>query len=142
MIWPPSNAISIRTRSDSATCNHLRENAVDGIRVDERDLEAEETRPRTLVDQICARAGELDQRRIEIGHLVGHMVHPGPSLREEAADGRVFSEWLEELDATLADADRRRTDSLIRHRRAVLDPRAEQPLVRGEGRVEVLDRDS
>jgi hypothetical protein len=69
-------------------------------------------------------------------------MHSGPSLGEEAADGRVFAEWLEELDATLADTDRRRTDSLILHRRAMLDPSAEQPLVRSEGRVEVFDRDS
>ena len=115
---------------------------MDGIRVDERDLEAEETRSRALVDQICAHAGKFGQRDIEVAHLVGHVVHPRPSLREEAADGRVLAEWLEELDATLADTDRRRTNSLILHRRAMLDPRAEQPLVRGEDRVEVLDRDS
>jgi len=69
------------------------------------------------------------------------VVHPGTSLREETADGRVLAEWLEQLDAALADADRRRADALIFHRRAVLDLRAEQPLVGREGRVEVLDRD-
>ena len=40
-ICPPSRPISIRTKS-SATRNHLRENAVDGIGMDERDLEPEE----------------------------------------------------------------------------------------------------
>ena len=68
-------------------------------------------------------------------------MHSGPSLREEAADRRVLPERLEQLDAALADPDRRRPDSLIVHRRAVLDLRAEQPLVGHEGRIEVLDRD-
>jgi hypothetical protein len=109
--------------------------------MDERDLEAEQTRTRVFVDQVRARTRKLGQRRIEIAHLVGDVVHPRPSLREEATDGRVFCEWLEQLDAALADPDRRRTDALILHRRAVLDLRAEKPLVRRESRVEVLDRD-
>jgi hypothetical protein len=142
MIWPPSNAISIRTRSGSATYNHLRENAVDGIRVDECHLEAEKARARPLVDQVRAGARKLSQRRVEIAHLVGHVVHPRPSLCEEAADGCVLAERLEQLDATVADANRRCTNSLSFDRRAVLDLRTEQPLVRSEGRVEVLDRNT
>jgi hypothetical protein len=68
-------------------------------------------------------------------------MHSGPSPRNEAADGRVFLEWFEQLDATVADPDRCRPDALIAHRRAVLDLCAEQPLVGHEGRIEVLDRD-
>jgi hypothetical protein len=68
-------------------------------------------------------------------------MHPRASLREEAADGSVLPEWLEQLDTALADSDRRRPDSLISYRRAVLDLRTEQPLVGHEGRIEVLDRD-
>jgi hypothetical protein len=108
----------------------------------ERDLEPEETRARAFVDQICAGARKFGERRFEIAHLVGHVVHAGPSLREEATNWCVFTERLEQFDTAVADADRSRTDSLIFHRRAVLDPRAEQPLVRREGRVEVVDRDS
>src|SRR6266536_828177 len=107
----------------------------------ERDLEPEQTGPRALVDEICARTRELRQRRFEIVDLVGDMVHPGPSLREEAADRRVLAERLEQLDATLADANRRGAHTLIFECRAVLDPRTEQPLVGLERRVEVLDRD-
>lgn len=114
---------------------------MDGIRVDESDLEAEQARTRAFVDQVRARTGKLGQRRIEIDHLVGDVVHPRPSLREEAADSRVCAEWLEQLDATLTDTDRRRADALILHRRTVLDLRAEQPRVGRESRVEVLDCD-
>ncbi len=113
---------------------------MDGIGVDERDLEPEETSPGVFVDQICARAGELGQRRVEVVDLVGDVVHPRPSLREEAADRRVLSERLEQLDPALADADRRGVDTLRFNRRAMLDARAEQPLVGGESRVEVFDR--
>src|SRR6266576_6679375 len=139
MIWPPSNAISIRTRSGSATCNHLRENAVDGIGVDERHLEPEETGAGAFVDQICTCGRQLRQRRIEVGHLVRDVVHPRPSLLEEAADGRVLPERLEQLDTTCAASDRRGTDSLSCDCRAMLDPCAEQTLVGRESRVEVLD---
>jgi hypothetical protein len=70
------------------------------------------------------------------------MVHPGPSLREEAADGRVLSNRLEELDAAVADADGSGPDPLAFHRGAVLDLCAEQLLVRRERRVEILDRNA
>ena len=46
------------------------------------------------------------------------------------------------LDAALADTDGSGPDSLIVHRRAVLDLRAEQLLVRRERRVEILDRNA
>jgi hypothetical protein len=114
---------------------------MDGIRVDERDLEAEQPRAWAFVDQVHARNRKLGQRGIEIAHLVGNVVHTRPSLRDKATDRRVLTEWLEQLDATLADADRRRADALILHRRAVLDVCAEQSLVGRESRVEVLDRD-
>ena len=110
--------------------------------MDERDLEAEETGPRAFVDEICARARELRQRRLEVAHLVGDMVHPRPPAREEAADGRVLAKWFEQLDPAPADANRRGAHTLILHGRAMFDARAEQPLIRRESRVEVLDRDS
>ena len=113
---------------------------MDGIRVDERDLETEQARTRAFVDQVCACARELGKRRLEIGDLVGHVMHPRPSLRQEAADRGVLPERLEQLDAALADTDGGRPDSLISYRRAVLNLRAEQPLVGHEGRIEVLDR--
>jgi len=109
--------------------------------MDERNLEPEQASTRAFVDQIRTRARELHERPVEIAHLVGDMVHPGPPLREEAADRRVFAERLEQLHSTVADADRRGFDTLIWHRRSVLDPSAEQPLVCRERGVEVLDRD-
>ncbi len=114
---------------------------MDGIRVDERDLETEQPRARAFVNQVRTRASKLGQRDIEIAYLVGNVVHTRPALREEAADRRILAERLEQLDATLADADQRRADALILHRRAVLDLCTEQPLVGRESRVEVLDRD-
>ena len=110
--------------------------------MDERDLEAEEAGPRAFVDEICARARELGQRRIQIAHLVGDMVHPRPPAREEAADWRVLAERFEQLDPAPADANRRGAHTLILHRGAMFDARAEQALVRRESRVEVLDRNS
>ncbi len=110
--------------------------------MDERDLEAEEAGPRAFVDEIRARARELRQRRLEITHLVGDMVHPRPPAREKAADGRVLAERFEQLDPAPANANRRGAHTLILHRRAMFDARVEQPLIRGESRVEILDRNS
>ena len=109
--------------------------------MDERDLEPEQAGTRPFVDQIRARARELHQRRVEIAHLVGDVVHSGSPLRKKAADRRVFAKRLEQLDSTVADADRRSFDTLIFDRRTVLDPSAEQTLVGRERGVEVLDRD-
>ena len=113
---------------------------MDGIGVDERDLEPEETGAGTFVDQICARGRQLCQRCIEVGHLVRDVVHSRPSFLEEAADGSVLAERLEQLDTTFADSDRRGTDTLIFDCRAMLDPCAEQTLVGRESRLEILDR--
>jgi hypothetical protein len=115
---------------------------VDGIGVNERDLEPEQTGPGTFVDQICAGACKLGQRCIEIVHLVGDVVHSRAALREEAADRSVVSEGLEQLDATVADSNRGCAHTLILDRRAMLDLRAEQTLVSRESGVEILDRNS
>ena len=109
--------------------------------MDERDLKAEQTRARVFVDQVCARVRKFGQRRVEIAYLVGHVVHSGPPLCEEAADLRVLAECLEQLDPALADADQRRPHTLVVQRRAVFYLRAEQPLVGRKSRVEILDCD-
>ena len=97
---------------------------------------------REIIGQICARARELRQRRVEIAHLVSDMVHSRPPLREEASDRRVLAQRFEQLDAAFADPDRRCAYALILDRRAMFEPRTEQLLVSRESRVEVLDRDS
>ena len=48
----------------------------------------------------------------------------------------------QKLEPALADADRRRLDALLLDARAMLEPRAEQALVRVERAVEVLDRET
>src|SRR6187551_1081969 len=81
-ICPPSSPISIRTKS-SATRNHLRENAVDGIGMDERELEPEEAAARSPVDQLRPRSVEPLERRVEILGLDGDVVHPRTASCEE-----------------------------------------------------------
>src|SRR5687768_12701511 len=93
-IAPPSNAISMRTRSSRslATRDDLREHAVHRVGVDERDLQPEQTLVRLLVDQLRTLAREPGQRLREIADLVGDVVHPGPPLGEEASDVRVLAQ--------------------------------------------------
>src|SRR4029079_6643809 len=83
-ICPPSSPISIRTKS-SATRNHLRENTVDGIRMDEHELDPEQPDARP-VDELRACGLEPIERRDEIVGFDRDVVHPGTTPREEAAD--------------------------------------------------------
>src|SRR6059058_5570523 len=92
---PPSNPISIRTCS--AMCHHLRENAVDGIRMDERDLQPEHPRARLFVDELRPVAPQRIERRGNVLHLEGDVMHPGATRGEEAADRRVVLERREQL---------------------------------------------
>jgi hypothetical protein len=105
--------------------------------MDERNLQAEEPRSRSLVDEICARACELCERGGKVVHLVRHVMHAGAALRQEATYGRVVTKRLEQLEAIVADTHRRRAHALVLDRRAVLDLRAEETLIRLESFVEI-----
>src|SRR3954454_24676650 len=87
---PPSKPISIRTCS--AMCHHLRKNAVDGIRMDERDLQAEHACARLFVDELRAVASQRLERHVDVVDFERDVVHPRPARREEAADGCVVLE--------------------------------------------------
>jgi hypothetical protein len=69
-------------------------------------------------------------------------VHPRSPLCEKPTHRRVVAKRCEQLDATVADADRRRLDTLSLDALAMLEPAAEQALVRRHRLVEVLHRDT
>ena len=71
---------------------------MDGVGVDERDLEAEEAGARLLVDQVRACAREACERLLEVGHLVRDVVHAGAALGEEALERARVPQRLEQLD--------------------------------------------
>ena len=70
------------------------------------------------------------------------MVHARAAAGEEPPDGCVFLHRLEQLDTAGADANRSGVHALCRHRRAMLELGAEQPRVRRQRRVEIVDRDA
>src|SRR5262245_22541885 len=125
MICPPSKASSMRIES-SARRDHLREDAVDGIRVHERDFEAEQSAARPLVDQLDACPFEAPELRGDILDLVGDVVHPGAAVGEEPTDRRVASRGRQKLDPTSSEEHGRRLDALVADLVAVLERRAEQ----------------
>jgi hypothetical protein len=110
--------------------------------MDEGDFEPEETATRLLVDQLGALFREIVEGCAHIVHLIGDVVHSGAPLREEPPDRRVGAERCKELDTTAADANRGRLDSLRFERLTMLEPAAEETLVRGHRLVEVRDRDA
>src|SRR3989442_10216694 len=141
MIWPPSKPISIRIRS-SAMCHQLAEDAVNSVGMEEGYLEPEETRPGLAVDELDTVRRESVQLGLHVVDLERDVVHPGPALGHELADGRVLAERAKQLDPALADEERRRLDALLDDGVAVLEPSPEQPLVRVDRLVEILDRDA
>src|SRR5262245_29808388 len=136
--WPPSKPISMRTRS-SATADDLREHAVDGVGMDERDLHPEQALPWPLVDQLRSFRLELVERRADVVDLEGDVVHSGASVCEELADRRVVAEGGKQLDPARAHPEGSGLDALVGDRLAVLDLCAEEPLVGGDGAVEIVD---
>src|SRR6185312_2268330 len=136
MICPPSKASSMRMDS-SGRGHHLREDAVDGVGMDERDLEAEQPRTRGLVDQLGAGLRETGERGTDVVDLVRDVVYAGPAAREEPADRGVGARRRDELDPVFPDEDRQCVDALVGHGRAALERCAEEPLVRGERLVEI-----
>src|SRR5437588_3017448 len=108
--------------------------------MDERDLEPEEPAMRLLVDQVHALRGETPKLFVEVGDLVGDVVHPGAALGQELADRRVVPKRREQLDTALANPNGRRLDALLGDGFPPLDFGAEEPAVRVDGLVEILDR--
>src|SRR5262249_42281889 len=134
---PPSKPTSIRTWS--ATCHYLREDAVDGIRMDERDFEAEQPGVRLGVDELGALAPERLERRVDVRDLEGDVVHPWAARGEGPPDGRLALERRQELDTALADEHGGRLDALVGNGRPLFQLGAEETRVRGERLVEVVD---
>src|SRR5438132_534383 len=139
MIWLPSKPISTWTRSSSDRRDHLREHAVDGIRMDEGDLEPEHPRPRLGVDQLGTPGAEVGECGANVCDLVRDVVHSGPAAGEELADRRLRAERREQLDTACPDEHCRGLDALLGDGGPVLDLGAEQPLVGRHGLVEILD---
>jgi hypothetical protein len=110
--------------------------------VNERDLEAEQPDPRLLVDQLDAGRTKPVELPGQVGNRERDVVHTRPALGEETPDGRLGTERLEQLDPRIADPERRRLDTLLRHHGTVLDGRAEQFPVRLDRDVEAVDRDA
>src|SRR5262245_17613547 len=137
---PPSKPISIRT--NSAMGNHLRENAVDGIGMDERDLETEQPFPRSRVDELRALAPQRVESLADVADLERDVVHARATRGEEPPHRRVAVERREQLDSSVADEHGGRLDALVGHPRAMLELRAEQARVGVERRIEVGDGDT
>jgi hypothetical protein len=112
------------------------------VRVQERDLQTEESAPRLGVDQLGALHRQLDKRGAEIQYFVRNVVHARAALDKELPDRCVGAERSEQLDAAFAHSQQRSLDTLIPHCFAVLEPRTEEALVRRQCLVEILDGDA
>ncbi len=108
----------------------------------ESDLHAEETGARDVVDHVHTLSRQVGESTWQIVDGVGDVVHPGAAPGEEPAHRSVLSQWREQLDAALTQPNGRRLDALRLERVTALDLGSEQPPVRVDRLVEVLDGDS
>src|SRR5437867_3919043 len=97
MIWPPAKPISMRTVV-SGIGHQLAEYAAERVRVEERDLEAEQARTRLVVDELRPVRSEGFELGPQVVDLERDVVHPRAAPREEPSDGRVVAERPEQLD--------------------------------------------
>ena len=129
--------------SRSATRNHLRENAVDGIGMDERDLEAEQPTSRNGVDQLRTRRLELLERASRESSVPSATwCIPGPRRARKRPTGvsspvgltssKRLSPTSSDAASTPCSTSGSRCSSL----------RVEEALVRRDGLVEIDDRDA
>jgi hypothetical protein len=122
--------------------HQLGQNAVNRVRMEEGDLESEETLPRLLVDQLDTALGELVDRGPDVSDLVGNVVHPGPPLGQKFANRRLLTQGREQLDPALSELQGGGLDALLGNSLAMLEPGAKDLFVGRHGLVEVLDRDA
>ena len=108
----------------------------------ESDLEAEHAATRCGVDQLRTRRREIRNRVLDVGDLVGDVMHPRASTREEPPDRGLVVERGHQLDAARADPHRRGLDTLVVDALAMLETASEEPLVRRDRLVEVRDCDA
>ena len=98
--------------------------------MDEGDLEAEHATPGCVVDQLGTGLGQVSERRADVGDLIRDVMHPGATLRKETTHRRVLVERTEQLESALSHTDGSSLDSLLLDAGAVLEPGAEEALVR------------
>ncbi len=110
--------------------------------MNERDPESVQAAPRLLVDQPVAGSGESGELGPHVIDLERHVMQPRATALHEPTDGRVGRSCLEQLDAIGADAQRCRLDALLVQKLAMLEDRAEQPLVAPDRLVEVVNGDA
>ena len=127
----------MRTAAVSGTGDQLRQHAVHCVGMDERHLKTVQTETRLAVDELHALAVEPGELRAQVVDLVGDVVHARTAASKEPPDRRVVVQRREQLHPAGADVQRDGLGTLRRDRLARLHRRAEQPLVRGNGLVEV-----
>ena len=115
---------------------------MNGVGMDECDLEAEKPAAGRLVHELGTGGQELAKRLCNVARLERDVMHAGPALGEEAPDRRVPARGREQLDPALADMQRCGFDSLLGEEVAELEASAEQPLVGSDRLVEIAHRDA
>ena len=111
--------------------------------MDERDLEPEEAAARRLVDELRARGRELDRARSCTSSVSSATwCIPGPRRARKRPTGVSSPVGVTSSMRLSPTRTRRGLDALLAERLAMLEPRAEERLVRRDRLVEIGDRDA
>jgi hypothetical protein len=122
--------------------DQLCQNAAGCVRMDECDLVTEDAAPRLLVHELGAGGRKASELGADIVHLECDVMQTGTALGEELADGGVRAARGEQLDSALTEAKEHDLGPLFLQGLPELYLGAEQPPVRVDRLLEVVDRDT
>src|SRR5680860_110356 len=137
--WPPWKPTSRRRRSVMCGLHDLGEHAAGGLGVHKCHAALLDPASRLLVDHPDPGLAHPLQRGVDVGGAVGHVVHPGAVLREEASQGAVGLDRGEQLHVGVPYLQQRGLHAELLHGLAVLLTHAEAVAIEGDRLVEVLD---
>ena len=108
----------------------------------ERDPVPPSSDPGVTVDELDLLLGQVAQSLFNRGDCVGDVMEAFAVPGQEATNGGVRAQWLQQLDVGGPDRDHGFLDSLFFDDRAVFGTYVVLPLVFGEGAVEIVDGDA
>jgi len=71
------------------------------------------THTRCFVDEPCSLVLQFSERGVDVRNLDCNMVHSGSAFSEKLSDGRIGTQWLEQLDVSVAHREHAYLDALF-----------------------------
>lgn len=93
--------------------HQFEQHAIRRRRVNESDQTAARTHAWCFVDQPCAFAFQLRERRFDVANLDCNVMNPGTAFREKSSDGRFSAQRFEQFHVRITDRQHADSDALL-----------------------------